>query len=51
MPVSIEGIIVSSETSRAELKAPAKPGSYRLYLWVSDDKEHAATVNAPFEVK
>jgi len=51
MPVPIEGIIVSSETSRAELKAPAKPGSYRLYLWVSDDKDHAATVNAPFEVK
>ena len=51
MPAPIEGIIVSTSTSHAELKAPEKPGSYRLYLWVSDDKNHAATVNAPFEVK
>lgn len=51
MPAPIEGIIVSTRNSHAKLIAPAKAGSYRLYLWVSDDKNHAATATAPFEVK
>jgi hypothetical protein len=31
--------------------APAKPGVYRLYVWVKDGKGHAATANQPFEVR
>jgi hypothetical protein len=33
------------------VKAPAKPGIYRLHVWVKDGKGHAATANMPFEVK
>jgi hypothetical protein len=33
------------------VKAPAKPGVYRLHAWVKDGKGHAATANVPFEVR
>jgi len=32
------------------LRAPAKPGAYRLFAYVSDGKGHAAHVNIPFYV-
>jgi hypothetical protein len=51
MPKPIHGVVLTPVDSGAELNAPAKPGSYRLYLWVSDGKGHAATANAPLEVR
>ena len=51
MPAEVEGAITSTEGDQAEVKAPKQPGKYRLHVWVSDRNGHAATANAPFEVK
>lgn len=51
MPAPLKGAIISATENRAEVKAPSKPGDYRLYLWVGDGKGHAATANVPFTVK
>jgi len=51
MPAEANGAIVSATGNRAEVKAPSKPGGYRLYLWVDDGKGHAATANVPFTVR
>jgi hypothetical protein len=32
------------------IKAPVKPGAYRLFAYVLDGKGHAAHVNIPFYV-
>jgi len=49
-PPLIEGAIAAQGLS-ATITAPQKPGPYRVFLFVSDDKGHAATANVPFEVK
>jgi hypothetical protein len=51
MPDAIGGAILSTEADRADVNAPQKPGVYRLHVWISDGKGHAATANVPFEVK
>lgn len=50
MPKPVKDVVVVPLAS-ATLNAPAQPGSYRLYLWVSDGKGHVATANAPLEVR
>jgi Glycosyl hydrolases family 2, TIM barrel domain len=39
------------QTSAITLQTPAKPGSYRLFVFVTDGKGHAATANVPFRVE
>lgn len=51
MPAAVKDTILSAPMDHAEVKAPAKPGDYRLYLWVDDGKGHAASSNVPFTVK
>jgi len=51
MPDAIKGAIVSTEDDRAQIKAPSRPGVYRLHVWISDGHDHAATANVPFEVR
>jgi len=51
MPKEIAGTIAEPSGARVTVKAPAKPGIYRLHVWVKDGKGHAATANMPFEVK
>lgn len=51
MPGAVQGAVVSHKRPAAEVKAPAKPGIYRLHVWVKDGKGHAATANMPFEVR
>jgi hypothetical protein len=51
IPPAVANSIVNADTARPEVKAPDKPGIYRLYVWVKDGKGHAATANAPFEVR
>ena len=51
MPMPLEGAIVQASGEHVSVKAPARPGIYRLHVWVKDGKGHAATANAPFEVR
>lgn len=49
-PKAIEGLLSRSGSS-VTVRAPGKPGPYRLYLTVLDGKGKAATANSPFLVK
>ncbi len=51
MPAAVGGTIAKASGDRVSVNAPDKPGIYRLYVWVKDGKGHAATANAPFEVR
>ena len=51
MPKSVPGSIAETAGDRVSVKAPDKPGIYRLHVWIKDGKGHAATANAPFEVR
>ena len=51
MPKSVPGSITEATGDRVSVKAPLKPGIYRLHVWVKDGKGHAATANKPFEVR
>jgi len=50
-PPSIEGLLTPGGMGKAVLKAPAEPGAYRLFVYISDGKNHVATANIPFYVK
>jgi hypothetical protein len=43
--------VIKTENHQATLKAPAKPGAYRVHLLVTDTHKQAATANFPFEVR
>jgi hypothetical protein len=51
MPKEVSGAVVQASGDRVTVKAPGKPGVYRLHLWAKDGKGHAATANMPFEVR
>ncbi|MDB6071506.1 MAG: hypothetical protein JWL81_2677 [Verrucomicrobiales bacterium] len=36
---------------KMDLRAPAKPGKYRVYLWLADNKNNASTANVPLVVE
>ncbi|MCB1208470.1 MAG: hypothetical protein KDK97_04035 [Verrucomicrobiales bacterium] len=48
-PPLIQGLI-KADGNRATIHAPAKPGAYRVFVFVSDGKGHAATANVPLQV-
>jgi hypothetical protein len=43
--------ILEAKGTRLSFRAPQKPGGYRLYVYVYDNKGNAATANVPFFVK
>jgi hypothetical protein len=49
-PQSLPDLIQAASDNGITLKAPAKPGAYRLFAYVFDGKGHAAHVNIPFYV-
>jgi len=49
-PQSLPDLIQAASDNAITLKAPAKPGAYRLFAYVYDGKGHAAHVNIPFYV-
>jgi len=49
-PRGLPGLIADRDKNEISLKAPAKPGAYRLFAYVYDGKGHAAHVNIPFHV-
>ncbi len=51
MPKPVADTIVKSSGEFVTIKTPAKPGTYRLHVWIKDGKGHAATANLPFEVR
>jgi hypothetical protein len=51
MPDPVHGAIASTSGDMVSVKAPEKSGIYRLHVWIKDGKGHAATANAPFEVR
>lgn len=51
IPNSIPETITDPTKQTVSVKAPKKPGIYRLYVWAKDGRGHAATANMPFEVR
>lgn len=51
MPEAVQTSITAAPDHRVHVKAPDKPGIYRLHVWIKDGKGHAATANRPFEVR
>ena len=43
-------MITAPTSSEITLRAPAKPGAYRLFTYVFDGKGHAGHANIPFYV-
>ena len=50
-PQAEENRIVEAAGGKATLKAPAKQGAYRLFVYVTDGRGKVATANIPFYVK
>ena len=48
-PTPVAGLVAGS-AGQATLKAPEKPGAYRVFLYASDGHNNVATANAPFFV-
>ena len=51
MPEALTSSVLKASGDRVSIKAPSKPGVYRLYAKVKDGKGHAATANTPFLVR
>lgn len=49
-PKAIQNLIGNNRVNQIKIKAPSKEGPYRLYVYVYDDYNHAATANIPFYV-
>lgn len=49
-PAHPEAIIRTNKT-RLQFQAPGQRGAYRLFVYVYDGRDHAATANTPFFVK
>lgn len=50
-PPAVADAIMSHERGKAMIKAPSKPGAYRLFIVVRDGKGGASADNIPFQVK
>lgn len=50
-PDPVEGVILASDGPSVQWKAPAAPGSYRLFVQVSDGNDNIATANFPLKVE
>ncbi|WP_372795358.1 glycoside hydrolase family 2 TIM barrel-domain containing protein [Lutibacter sp.] len=49
-PKAVEFTVISAKEGELKFKIPAKKGAYRLFGYVDDGHEHAATANIPFKV-
>jgi len=50
-PEALNELITQAGPDKVVFKAPVYDGAYRLFIYVLDGKNHAATVNFPFLVK
>jgi hypothetical protein len=51
VPKALGDCLIAADSAQARLRAPVKPGPYRVFLLVKDGRGRAATANFPFEVK
>ena len=49
-PERLAGLVSEGAGAEANIKAPAKPGAYRLFVYASDGRGKAAYANIPFFV-
>lgn len=50
-PEALNELVKKAESGKIVFKAPVNEGPYRLFIYVLDGKNHAATINFPFMVK
>jgi hypothetical protein len=50
-PEPLEGLIRRATTEVVEFTSPATPGAYRLFVYIHDEHNRAATANLPFLVE
>jgi hypothetical protein len=50
-PVPVPETLMKAVSGTADFRAPSAPGTYRVFLRVTDGQGHAATANAPIQVK
>jgi hypothetical protein len=50
-PEALNELVKETGADKVVFNAPVNPGNYRLFVYVLDGKNHAATVNFPFKVK
>ena len=50
-PASLPGLITNFNRSKIELKTPDEKGAFRLFVYITDNKNKVATANIPFFVK
>ncbi len=49
-PEKVPGLVAADTNGEAQIKAPAKPGAYRLFVYALDGHDKAAYANIPFYV-
>jgi hypothetical protein len=49
-PKTLTGLISADAAAEVQIKAPAKPGAYRLFVYAHDGRGKAAYANIPFYV-
>lgn len=50
-PATLEGLVQESRLGEVIFQAPEAPGAYRVFVYVTDGHNHAATFNIPFLVQ
>jgi hypothetical protein len=50
-PEALDKLVKQAGPDKVVFNAPENEGPYRLFIYILDGKNHAATVNFPFMVK
>ena len=50
-PKNMENMLTNAINGGVTLKAPAKQGAYRLFVYITDGNNNVATANIPFYVR